>query len=81
MIRLRDGTEIAGEGCFLEVIENERIVFTDALRGGWRPKGESFFFAIIEEDVVKVQMIPSDNGREYCGRPDSTPTNSSCSSR
>ena len=40
VIRLRDGTEIAGEGCFFEVIENERIVFTDALRGGWRPNEE-----------------------------------------
>ena len=45
---LEDGTVIeVGEGCFLEVIENERIVFTDALQGGWRPNEESFFSAII----------------------------------
>ena len=47
VMRLEDGTEHGGEGCFLEVIENERIVFTDALRGGWRPNEESFFSAII----------------------------------
>lgn len=47
VIRLQDGTEHSGEGCFLEVIENKRIVFTDALRGGWRPNEESFFSAII----------------------------------
>ena len=45
---LADGTVIeVGEGCFLEVIENKRIVFTDALRGGWRPNEESFFSAVI----------------------------------
>ena len=37
----------------------------------------SFF----EEHAVKVQTILSDNGREYCGRPDKHPTSSSCSSR
>ncbi|NIA68715.1 SRPBCC family protein [Pelagibius litoralis] len=47
-MRLEDGTVMeGGEGCFLEVIENERIVFTDALRGGWRPNEEAFFSAIV----------------------------------
>ncbi len=47
VMKLPDGTEHAGEGCFLEVIEHERIVFTDALRGGWRPNEESLFTAVI----------------------------------
>lgn len=47
VMRMEDGTEHGGEGCFLEVIKNERIVFTDALQGGWRPNEESFFSAII----------------------------------
>ena len=47
VMRLEDGTEFGGQGCFLEVVENRRIVFTDALRGGWRPNGESFFTAIM----------------------------------
>ncbi|TQV78044.1 polyketide cyclase [Exilibacterium tricleocarpae] len=47
VMRMEDGTEHGGEGCFLEVIENQRIVFTDALRGGWRPNESSFFSAII----------------------------------
>ncbi len=47
-MRLEDGTVIGGgEGCFLEVIENERIVFTDALQGKWRPNEEEFFSAVI----------------------------------
>ena len=47
-MQLEDGTVMdGGEGCFLEVIENERIVFTDALQGGWRPNEQAFFSAII----------------------------------
>ena len=45
---LDDGTVMeGGEGCFLQVIENEKIVFTDALQGGWRPNEEAFFSAVI----------------------------------
>ena len=32
-----DGFDEAGTGCFLEVVEGERIVWTSALRGGYRP--------------------------------------------
>ena len=47
-MHLPDGTIMeGGEGCFLEVVEMERIVFTDALRGGWRPNKEAFFSAVI----------------------------------
>lgn len=47
-MHLPDGTVMeGGEGCFLEVIELERIVFTDAVQGGWRPNEEAFFSAII----------------------------------
>lgn len=46
-LRLEDGTEFGGRGCFLEVVEQERIVFTDALQEGWRPNNELFFSAII----------------------------------
>lgn len=44
---LPDGTVMASQGCFLEVVPRERIVFTDALQGGWRPNEEAFFSAII----------------------------------
>jgi uncharacterized protein YndB with AHSA1/START domain len=41
------GNEYPVKGCFLEVVEYERIVFTDALEGGWRPTPEPFFTAFI----------------------------------
>ncbi|WP_119393141.1 SRPBCC family protein [Taklimakanibacter lacteus] len=34
-------------GCFLAVDDLERIVFTDALLGGWRPSEQSFMTAVI----------------------------------
>ncbi len=51
LMTMADGSEMdGGEGCFLEVIPQERIVFTDALAGGWRPNEEAFFSAIITMD-------------------------------
>jgi uncharacterized protein YndB with AHSA1/START domain len=35
-----DGFDSAGEGCVLEVVEGERIVWTSALLGGWRPAAD-----------------------------------------
>lgn len=46
-MRMADGTEFGGRGCFLEVAEGRRIVFTDALQAGWRPNAEPFFTAVI----------------------------------
>ena len=49
-------TEISEDGgafaphlnaCFLAVDEGERIVFTDALAGGWRPAEQTFMTAVI----------------------------------
>ena len=32
-----DGFDNAGEGCFLEVVEGKKVVWTSALSGGYRP--------------------------------------------
>lgn len=42
-----NGEEMSGKSCWLEVVENERLVWTDALGPGWRPNPEPFFTAII----------------------------------
>lgn len=34
-------------GCFLDIVEGERIVFTNALVAGWRPAQQPFMTAII----------------------------------
>ena len=37
----------AEPGCYLEVVENRKLVFTDALGPGYRPKSEPFMTAVI----------------------------------
>jgi len=37
----------ADPGCYLEVVENRKLVFTDALGPGFRPKGVAFMTAVI----------------------------------
>lgn len=46
VMRAPDGTEFPTKGVFLEVVENERIVFTDAFDAGWQPSTDIFFTAI-----------------------------------
>ncbi len=47
-----EGQEFPNIGCILECIENERLVFTDALEPGFRPSPTPFFTGVIElEDV------------------------------
>lgn len=46
IMRAPDGTEYPTKGVFLEVKENERIVFTDAFDPGWVPSSEIFFTAV-----------------------------------
>ena len=42
-----EGKEVDSVGCYLEVLENEKLVFTDALGPGYRPKGNAFMTAEI----------------------------------
>ena len=51
-MRSPDGDEFQNVGVFLEVIENRRIVFTDAFGPGWQPAGKPFMVATLElEDI------------------------------
>jgi uncharacterized protein YndB with AHSA1/START domain len=47
-MRSPEGQEFPNVGCYLETIENKRLVFTDALLAGFRPAPNPFFTAIIE---------------------------------
>lgn len=43
-----DGKEYPNEGVFLEVVPNEKLVFTDAFTEGWFPSGKPFMVATLE---------------------------------
>ena len=40
VMRSPEGQEFPSDGCYLEVVENERLVWTDMLGPGWRPSAK-----------------------------------------
>ena len=46
-MRSPEGKDSPNIGCYLEVIPNERLVWTDALLPGYRPSENPFFTAVI----------------------------------
>ncbi len=61
VMRSPDGDEFEGDGCYLEVVEGRRLVFTDALLPGYRPSPEPFFTAVIT-------IEPEGTGTRYVAR-------------
>jgi len=47
VMRSPEGQAFPHFGCYLEVVPNERLVWTDALLPGYRPSEKPFFTAII----------------------------------
>lgn len=47
-----EGEQFPSTGCYLEVVENRRLTFTDGLGPGFRPNQESFMTAIVEIDPL-----------------------------
>jgi uncharacterized protein YndB with AHSA1/START domain len=47
VMRSPEGKDFPNVGCLLEIVENERLVWTDALAPGYRPSVKAFFTAII----------------------------------
>ena len=42
-----DGQQFPNVGCYLEIVEGKRLVWTDALLPGYRPSAEPFFTAVL----------------------------------
>lgn len=57
VMRGPDGTEFPNRGVYLEVVPNERLVFTDAYTKAWEPSEKPFFTCIItfEEEGGKTR--------------------------
>ena len=47
VMRSPEGQDFPNEGVYLEVVKNEKIVFTDAYTSAWLPSQKPFFTAII----------------------------------
>jgi uncharacterized protein YndB with AHSA1/START domain len=53
-----EGQQFPNTGCILEVVPGKKLVFTDALKGGYRPSENPFMTAIVE-------IIPEGDGTRY----------------
>ncbi len=42
-----EGEQFPGDGCYLEIVENKKLIWTDALEPGYRPSEKPFFTGII----------------------------------
>jgi uncharacterized protein YndB with AHSA1/START domain len=47
VMRSPDGTEFQNRGTYLEVIKNEKLVFTDAYTKAWEPSAKPFMTAVV----------------------------------
>ena len=47
VMRSPEGQLYPNVGCFLEIVPNQRLVWTDALLPGYRPAPEPFFTAVV----------------------------------
>ncbi len=45
-----DGQEMPNRGVYLEVVRNERLVFTDAYTRAWEPSAKPFFTGVLTFD-------------------------------
>ena len=53
-----EGQQFPNSGCYLEIVPGKKLVFTDALKAGYRPSENPFMTAIIE-------IIPEGKGTRY----------------
>ena len=61
VMRGPDGAEFPNRGTYLEVVPNERLVFTDAYVTAWEPAAKPFMTVILTFDEV-------DGGTQYTAR-------------
>ncbi|WP_026602730.1 SRPBCC family protein [Methylomonas sp. 11b] len=61
LMRSPDGQEFPNQGIYLEVVPNERLVFTDAYTSAWEPSTKPFMTGIIT-------FTPEDGKTRYSAR-------------
>jgi uncharacterized protein YndB with AHSA1/START domain len=59
-----NGESFPNVGVYLELIPNEKIVFTDAFHGGWMPNADAMFMFV---GIVEFEALPN-GGTRYTAR-------------
>ena len=61
VMRGPDGNEFPSSGVYLEIVPNERLVFTDAFTSAWEPSAKPFM-------TVVLTFAPEAGGTRYTAR-------------
>lgn len=59
-MRSREGQDFPNTGCYLEIVENQKLVFTDALGADFRPSEKPFF-------TISITLEPHGTGTNGTG--------------
>lgn len=66
VMRSPEGEDHPNVGCYLEVVENERLVWTDALGPGWRPVGGAKCGGALDSSMTGIILLePHGEGTKY----------------
>jgi uncharacterized protein YndB with AHSA1/START domain len=70
VMRSPEGKDFPNTGCYLEIVPNKRLVWTDALLPGYRPAADPFFTAIVtlEPRGTGTRYIAMGMHRDEAGR-------------
>lgn len=60
-MRSPEGEDMPNEGIYLEVVPNQKLVFTDAFKAGWVPTGQPFM-------AVELTFTPEGDKTRYTAR-------------
>jgi len=63
MMKGPNGEEAGGDGCYLEVTENHRLVWTSALGPGYRPNPSGVQHGFVFTAVITLEDVPG--GTKY----------------
>lgn len=65
VMRGPDGTEFTNVGCFLEIVPEEKLVWTGALGPGFRPKSAAETAAVPFQMSAVISLASVDGGTRY----------------
>lgn len=66
VMRSPEGEDYPNVGCWLEIVEHERLVWTDALEAGWRPIGGAKCGGALDSPMTGIILLaPHGAGTKY----------------
>ena len=65
VMRGPDGKDMPNRGVYLEVVKNERLIFTDAYTRAWKPSAKPFFTGILTFEDLGGKTLYTARARHW----------------